>query len=188
MAGASTRIIIRPCWRSQWKWIALFFAASFFSVIISRELPFTVVRGELFRMFSTRLMLDLPIFWFLPFAALLKPLYNIYNVAYIFFGRGVEAKEGIISLHQKITRIRYEDVRVVEVHQTLLGRILGYGRVEIGTAASQEVEINLVGVSRPALIQDVIVAERERIQKARQSQISETQETTKVEAPMEQAV
>ena len=165
--GSTTRIVLRPCWRSQWKWISIFLVASFFSVVISRELPFTVIRGELFRFFNTRWMLDLPIFWFLPFAALLKPLYNIYNVAYVFFARGIEAREGIISLHQKITRIRYEDVRVVEVHQTLLGRILGYGRVEIGTAASEEVEINLNGVSRPALIQDVIVAERDRIQRAR---------------------
>lgn len=169
---AGLRVTIRPSWRAQWKWVIVFVAAIGVSILLSREVPSTVFRGTLFKIGETRWGVDIPMLWFLPVFALLKPFYNIYNVAYIFFGKGVESRDGILNLYQKVTRIRYEDVRVVEVHQSLWGRILGFGNVEIGTAASQEVEVYLKGVAHPKLIQDVIVSERERVRKEKNEELN----------------
>lgn len=168
---AGLRVTIRPSWRAQWKWLVVFVMAVATSIVLSREFPSTVFRATLFRIGDTRWGIDIPLLWFLPVFALLKPLYNIYNVAYVFFGKGIEAREGIISLYQRVTRIRYEDVRVVEVHQSLWGRILGFGRVEVGTAASKEVEVTINGVAHPRLIQDVIVAERERVRREKNKEL-----------------
>lgn len=168
---AGLRVTIHPSWRAQWKWLIVFIMAIAASMVLSREVPSTVFRGTLFHIGDTRWGVDIPLLWFLPVFALLKPFYNIYNVAYVFFGKGIESREGILSLYQKVTRIRYEDVRVVEVHQSLWGRILGFGRVEVGTAASQEVEVNLNGVAHPRLIQDVIVSERERVRKEKNEEL-----------------
>lgn len=162
---SSVRVVIRPAFRSQYILLILFALTSYVSIKGSKLLPFTVIHGELIRFQKFQYFLDLPLLWFLPAFFLGKTLFNIYNVAYVFFGRGIEAREGILSLQTRVTRIRFEDVRVIEVHQTIFQRLLGVGQVDIGTAATAEVEIMMRGVARPSFIQEVTIGERDRIRK-----------------------
>jgi len=184
-SNTSVRVVLHPAFRSQYKLIILFLITSYASIVGSKLLPFTVVHGELIRFDRFRYFLDLPLLWFLPAFFLGKTLFNIYNVAYIFFGRGIESRDGILSLQTRVTRIRFEDVRVIEVHQSIFQRILGIGQVDIGTAATAEVEIMMYGVLRPSLIQEVTIAERDRIRKEK---ITEERTVSTPENPTHEAV
>jgi uncharacterized membrane protein YdbT with pleckstrin-like domain len=143
------------------------FVLCMLSVVLSRQFPGSVMSGEVFRLGSFRLMLSLPLFWLMPLLAFVATASRIYNVRYVIDTRGVEARVGILSLNQRITRVRYEDIRSVETDQTLLGRLLDYGVLEISTAASDAVEVSLEGIAAPKEIQDLLQKEREARQRIR---------------------
>jgi uncharacterized membrane protein YdbT with pleckstrin-like domain len=88
----------------------------------------------------------------------------MYNVRFIVDERGIEARVGILSTHQTITRIRYEDVRSVETRQSILDRLLNIGSIDVGTASTGYVEVTLLGVANPLEIQEMIQQERDRRQ------------------------
>jgi uncharacterized membrane protein YdbT with pleckstrin-like domain len=135
------------------------------SVYLSRRFPGTIISGRLFDVGSLRMTLDLPLLWFLPISVLGMALIQIYDVRYVVDTRGIETKVGILGLNQKIVRVRYEDIRSVEVVQTLWDRFLNIGQVEIGTAATGAVEVVLSGVAAPHEIQQMIQNERDRRQR-----------------------
>ena len=87
---------------------------------------------------------------------------RIYDVLYTVDAKGIQARVGILSLHQRVIRVRYEDIRTVETEQTLLERFLDVGDVEIATAATGSVEIVLNGVAAPHEIRKMVQAERDR--------------------------
>lgn len=107
-------------------------------------------------------MLSLPLFWLIPLGGFFDLVYRIYNVRFELTSRFIEARTGILSLNQNITRIRYEDVRGAEIDQTILGRMLDYGDVQVGTAASAEMEVIISAISAPRELQEMILRERDR--------------------------
>jgi uncharacterized membrane protein YdbT with pleckstrin-like domain len=161
-----SELVIPKVWRSEIKGVCLFLFFSVLSVFLSSTFPGSIITGRLFSIGSFSLILSLPLFWFLPFMTLMVTIVRIYDVRYAVDSRGIEAKTGILSMHQRITRVRYEDIRSIELEQTLLGRMLDIGDVEISTAATGAVEIVFQGIAAPEEVQDMLQRERDSRQKA----------------------
>ncbi|MCB0311197.1 MAG: PH domain-containing protein [Bdellovibrionales bacterium] len=163
-------IIIPRVWRAELQSVVTFFVCCALAIFLSVRFPGSVIPGKLFSIGSYSVNLTLPLWSFLPLFPLFNSIYRIYNVRYIVDSRGIEARTGILALRQRITRVRYEDIRSVETEQTLLDRMLDIGQVEIGTAATGSIEILFMGVGAPAEVQDMIQRERDRRHKiARQA-------------------
>jgi len=162
----NTKLVIPKVWRSELKKIALFIIFSLLSAVLSVKFPISVIEGEIFPIGDKDLYFSLPILWFfMPFLVLLYAIYSIYNVKYAIDNNGVEARVGVLSLNLKASKIRYEDIRNVNIRQTILERFLDIGDVEISTAATGSIELILSGVAAPDEIQDMLQRERESRQK-----------------------
>ena len=161
---AAQTIDIRKVWRSELRGVISFAAVGALSVYLSNKFSATVINGELFTVNGETLFLKLPILWLAPAGWFSALVFRIYNVRYSADTLGIEAREGILSMSQKITRIRYEDVRSIETDQTLFERLLDVGTVEVGTAGTAGVEMIMEGISAPNAVQDFIQNERERRQ------------------------
>ena len=167
-------IVIPKVWRSEVPRLAMVVVLSIASIILSRIFPWSVVPVPIGFIGSYQVSLRVPLFWFLPIFALSEAAFRIYNVRYIIDSRGIEARIGILSLNQSITRIRFEDIRSIETEQSLLERVLNVGLVEMGTAASAGMELVFRGVARPKEVQDMLQRERDtRVRKSRSTPAQE---------------
>jgi uncharacterized membrane protein YdbT with pleckstrin-like domain len=142
--------------------LAVFLLLCAASKILSDLLPWSVISGELFRMGGKRIALSLPIFALMPLVALMYGVGRIYNVRYSVGAEGIESCEGILGINKTVTKVRFEDIRSIETIQNLMGRLLDFGNIEIGTAATGAIEITLHGVASPAEVQRLIQNERDR--------------------------
>ena len=158
-------IIVPKVWRSEVRLLLFFFVFCIASVVLTRSFPASVIRGELFRYGDSRIILHLPLFWFLPAWALSRALFRIYNVRYQLDGNGIEARYGVMWITQTIARVRYVDIRSAEIQQSLTDRILSVGDVIISSAAKQSVDILFQGVAVPKEVKEVILAERDKRQR-----------------------
>lgn len=164
-----SELVIPKVWRSELQSVTLFFFFSVLAVVLSRHFPGSVLTASLFTVGSSTIYLTLPLWWFLPFFTLMGGILRIYNVRYVVDNRGIEARIGILSTRQSVTRVRYEDIRNFEINQTILGRILDYGIVEISTSASDGVEVIMEGVASPEEVKDMLERERDKRQKAQRN-------------------
>ncbi|MCO6432488.1 MAG: PH domain-containing protein [Deltaproteobacteria bacterium] len=160
---AVKQIVIPKVWRSEIKLLTAFFLLGVASIFLTRQFPGSIISGRLFSLGDKVFYLSLPLFWFMPFFALLTAVVRIYNVRYIIDSRGLEAQIGLLSpkrLYQR--RIFFADIRSAETEQTILERVLNVGAVEIGTAATADIEIIFEGVAAPQELQGMIQRERDR--------------------------
>lgn len=133
--------------------------------MLSHLFPQTVIVGPLITLLGAEIVLFLPLLWFIPAGILMAAIINIYDVRFIVDTRGIETRVGILGLNQRIVRVRYEDIRSVEVAQTLWDRVLDIGTVQVGTAATGGVEVEFSGVAAPHEIQKMIQSERDKRQR-----------------------
>ena len=161
-------IQISRVWRSQLVLLILFAVSSAIAIWLSHLLPASVIEGPLFSIGLTKVALKVPLFWLAPALFAFKAIINVYDVRYLLDPTGIEAREGIFSLNQSFTRLRFEDIRSIDSRQTLLDRILGIGAVDLGTAASAGLEMSLTGIANPLGVQKMIQVERD----ARQSSLN----------------
>jgi hypothetical protein len=85
----------------------------------------------------------------IPAGLLLEILRRLYDDLYILRDERVLHQDGKLSLKYSVPAVRYSDIRAITVYQDLLGRILDYGDVDIGTAAQAGAEISIYGVRSP---------------------------------------
>lgn len=156
------QLIIRRAWRSQLKRLAIYVVLAIACIVLSRQFPRTIVDGPLFTIGSHQLFLSLPLLSFLPLAALMSLIWPIYDGYFKIDNRGVELKTGVLSINQKIVRVRYEDIRSIEVAQSILDRVLDVGTIGVASAATEGIEIAYNGVAAPREIQDLMQSERDR--------------------------
>ena len=160
-------VVIPKTWRSEVKGLGAFFVLLLVSTILSNQFPGSIISNEFSLLGGSVLKISLPLYWFIPFGTLIFTIGKIYNVRFTVDSRGIKARVGILSWNQRITRVRYEDIRSVETEQTLLERALDIGNVEVATAATGLTEIVFEGVAAPKELQEMIQIERDRRQKAR---------------------
>jgi len=165
MTNKEGSIPIPKVWRSEIGGVVFFIVCIIGAAALSRYLPGTVIVGELVPLGLSVVYLKFPLFWLAPLSCWIHLLFKMYNVRYSADTRGVEAVVGILSLNQRIIRVRYEDVRSIETDQTVIERMLDVGDVEIGTAGTAGVELTLAGVGAPKEVQDMVQAERDKRQR-----------------------
>lgn len=110
-----------------------------------------------------------PLFALIPLGQLLYILHYLFDAVLTINVRGLELRSGILSARQKIVRLRFEDIRGVEISASMTDRILEIGHISIGSAATEKNEIEISGIEHPEEIQELIQAERDRRVKARGS-------------------
>ena len=156
-------IVIAKAWRSELKLLIAVAISSIACVVLSHYFPGSILTSKLLSLDNDRaVFLSLPVFWLIPLTLALMATYDRYNVRYVLDERGIETREGRLSLNQKINRIRFEDIRSIEIKQSLFDRILGIGQLEIGTSGTGGIEICIEGVGAPREIQELIQNERDR--------------------------
>ncbi len=170
MSGGEGSISIPKVWRSEVGGLAIYLVLSGLAIVLSERFPGSIIRGNVIAFELTALELRLPVFWLLPLTACFVLIFRMYNVRYVADSRGIESVSGVLSLKQRITRVRYEDIRSIETDQTVLERMLDIGTVEVGTAATSGIELVLVGVSAPKEIRDMFQAERDKRDRIAQRQ------------------
>lgn len=84
-------------------------------------------------------------------------LVNIYNYKYVLGDDVLQCTEGILALNMTTQKIKYRDVKLVETKQNILGRILGFGDVLVGSAATSQIEVTLRNVADPELVKEFIL-------------------------------
>lgn len=156
-------LILNRVWRSQFLLLILVGITSVLAVVLSRRMPSSVIYGELFQWGDSRIMLWLPLWWFVPCGLALLCIARIYDVHYVLDNRGIIATEGILQLQQRITRVEFLDIRSVEMSQTLWERFLNIGNVEVGTAASSNMEMKLTGIADPLSTKILIQECRDKV-------------------------
>ncbi|MFM1847192.1 MAG: hypothetical protein RL417_666 [Pseudomonadota bacterium] len=85
----------------------------------------------------------------IPAGFLLEILRRLYDDLYIFRDERILHQDGKLSLKYIIPTVRYSDIRAITVYQDLLGRVLNYGDIDVGTAAQDGAEISFYGVYAP---------------------------------------
>lgn len=158
-------VIIPKVWRSEIKAITLFVILSLLSIYLSNKFPASVIRGPIFEFENYGVYLWLPLWWLIPAVVLILTIIRIYNVRYKVDQRGIEMRLGILSFHQRINRLRFEDIRNIEIEQTIVQRVLNTGRVEVSTAATGTIEIIMEGIAAPNEVRSMLEREREVRQK-----------------------
>ncbi len=161
------QITFNRSWRSQWQRMIVFFVLSGISIFLSSYFPESIIRGRLFTIAGEAFFLNLPLFSFLPLYGLVNLMLPIYDARFTIDNRGLESRIGILSLNQRIVKVRYEDIRSLELNQTLLDRGINVGAISIGSAATSTIEIVFDGLVEPVEIKNLIQLERDsRLRKA----------------------
>lgn len=70
--------------------------------------------------------------------------------------RRVILRRGIVS--RSLSEVRIRDIRAITVHQGILERIVGVGRIGISSAGQSDVEILIEGIPGPHAVADTIRA------------------------------
>lgn len=157
-----SKLTIPKVWRSELTVLCGYLIACGLSIFLSRRYPQFLITGTAIELGSMKVTLSLPLFWLMPLFVLFIGILRIYDVKYIIDSRGLEARVGILRLNQRIIRVLYNDIRSAETEQSVIGRVLNVGDVEIGTAATAEVEVVFRGVAAPQELQQIIQRERDR--------------------------
>jgi hypothetical protein len=156
--------VIHKVWVSEFLLIVLFFILSVIAPYLSYLLPWTIIDGQILNIGQYEIRLKLPLLWFAPFLTLFTAIFRIYNCKYIIDQLGLEARVGILTIRQRITRIRFEDIRSNEIHQNFWGRLFDTGALKIGTAGTDDIEIIFDGVGAPKEIHEMVDQEKFRHQ------------------------
>lgn len=89
---------------------------------------------------------------------ILKYYYHKITIRYTFREKTIVVKKGFIAKNQ--TEVRYADIRNIKIHQGVIQRIFRVGNIMIDCAASNEVEISLLGIGNPQKVVDFINNQR----------------------------
>ncbi len=94
---------------------------------------------------------SLPLRWLglIPLGVLVEIVRRYHDDLYVIEKHRVTNYSGRLSLNYNVPSVRFVDLRAINVRQDILGRIINYGNVELGTAAKDDVEMCIRGVIGP---------------------------------------
>ena len=106
-------------------------------------------------------------------ALVLLNLVRLYlNDLYVFNNKCVTNYHGRLWWNYEVPVVDYADIREILVAQGVLGRLLNYGDLSVGTAAVSNMEICMKGVPAPHKLQQLL----ERLRQLRVEKIKEEHE------------
>lgn len=144
-----------PSYRSQFVPLLFFGGLSYLAVLGRSAFPGQVIEQTLLSLNEETVYITVPLLTLPPLAVLIKILFKIFNARYVIDKRGVESQVALLWLSLRQARLRFEDIKGIEVSQSLLERFLDVGTVTIGSAAAgrDEGEVLLRGVAKPKAVQ-----------------------------------
>jgi len=83
-----------------------------------------------------------------------------FNDLYIIDNRRIRQGHGYLSFNFKVSHIKHQDIREVTVEQSILGRLLDFGNLKIGTASTNDYEIEFIGIGAPKKVSQIIMERR----------------------------
>lgn len=141
-------IFLPRSYRYVWPSLLLFFVCCVLTLYISREFPGTIYRFY-FELFGFRFLVSMPLFGLFCAMTLARPIALMYDVHYELRCHHLIATTGLLSMKKESFEIPYEDLRGVQIDQSLIDRILGIGTLLLGTAVTDRPEIVMSGIARP---------------------------------------
>ncbi len=134
--------IARPAWLNQWWQIGILFLMPVVFVL-------AYLKGhQYFSSENLRVVYVAIVAVFVYLIAVV--IYRRYSWAYTISGETIESREGLIA--RKVKSIRVQDLRNINVNQSLWQRLLGVGDVEFSSAGGSGVEVTFRGVNEPLQI------------------------------------
>lgn len=91
----------------------------------------------------------LSVVWLIPTVIGLETIRRYYNDRYIFSEERLIHQTGRISFKYTVPVVNLAHVRVITVSQSLLGRLLNYGTIYVGTAGETGNEVEVIGIVSP---------------------------------------
>lgn len=82
-------------------------------------------------------------------------VYTVYVTHYAVTNRSLYVKRGILSLN--VESVGFERIQNTEYTRSFVGKILGYGTVEIATAGSSGTDLSFSSVAHPAMVRELIM-------------------------------
>jgi hypothetical protein len=92
----------------------------------------------------------------IPFIYFLNIIRRHNDDLYIFELDRIVRQQGRYWFTYKIPTVKYADIRGIVVHQSFWARIFNYGDIHIGTSAQDQNEVQIVGVSEPYELSELI--------------------------------
>lgn len=131
--------IARPAWVNQWWQICVMFLMPVVFVL-------AYLKGhQYFSPENLRVVYVVCVAVFVYLIAVV--IYRRYSWAYTIDSETIESREGLIA--RKVKSIRVQDLRNINVNQSLIQRILGVGDVEFSSAGGSGIEVVFRGVDKP---------------------------------------
>ena len=91
-------------------------------------------------------------------------LYDRSSREYVVTNRRVRARRGLLTRHT--SEIDVEDIRDIQVHQSLWQRIIGTGDVFFGSAGRADMEVEFEGVAHPQRIKELVRDSKQLLREA----------------------
>lgn len=136
----------RPAWRNPWRQIA---AAAVLPIVFVLAL----LRGE--RFFTPAALPAVLVVLGLLFVYLLVVVaYRRYSWRYLIDADAIESHQGLIG--RTVRSIRVQDLRNVNLRQSVVQRLLGVGDVEFSSAGGGGVEVVFFGVRDPVQVKALV--------------------------------
>ncbi len=131
--------IARPAWLNQWWQIGVM-------ILMPVVLILALLKGhQYFSPENLRVVLVVCVAVFVYLVAVV--IYRRYSWAYTINSETIESREGLIA--RKVKSIRIQDLRNINVNQSLMERIMGVGDVEFSSAGGSGIEVVFRGVDKP---------------------------------------
>lgn len=131
--------IARPAWLNQWWQIGVMILLPFVFVL-------ALLKGQQY--FSPENLRVVQVVVVAVFVYLIVVvIYRRYSWAYKIDNETIESREGLIA--RKVKSIRIQDLRNINVNQSLMERIMGVGDVEFSSAGGSGIEVVFCGVDKP---------------------------------------
>jgi uncharacterized membrane protein YdbT with pleckstrin-like domain len=129
----------RPAWLNQWWQIGVMFLMPVVFIL-------ALLKGQQY--FSPENLRVVQVVIVAVFVYLIAVVvYRRYSWAYKIDHDTIESREGLIA--RKVKSIRIQDLRNINVNQSLMERIVGVGDVEFSSAGGSGIEVVFRGVDKP---------------------------------------
>ncbi len=150
--AGSDLLVLRRSFRSMLS-VGVMFVASLIGVYILTDI---YLEEGLFSRVSFLPTLSVRWLALVPAAFLLEIFRRRFDDLYVLRDERILHHDGKLSLKYIVPTIRYSDIRAITVYQDLLGRMLDYGDIDVGTAAQDGAEISFYGVRNPKQLAQVL--------------------------------
>ncbi|MCB0325882.1 MAG: hypothetical protein KDD69_20025 [Bdellovibrionales bacterium] len=150
--------VVTESWRNQLVLLAVLIFGTALLIYLTADYPEMFVQ----RIEFGELVLPLPLFPIYALALLALLLHRLLNECFVLAPDYLLYIEGRLSWRRRTIRLYYQDIREIEIDQTLAQRVVNTGNVTV-TPLAVGVERTLVvdGVKNPRLLKDLLLARRE---------------------------